>query len=100
MADVPCRLGHPWGRQSAATLGRCVTDMRQRLAKDGEIARSVLREVFPQSIWLEPIASGRIEWAVFADLLGAALFDQRVTAEPFIIVGESACVIAGRAIVP
>jgi hypothetical protein len=69
--------------------------MKQRLAKGGDIARGVLREVFPESIWLEPDGSGSFMYAYFDDGCRTALFDQEDIADIFPIVRESACVVAG-----
>ena len=74
--------------------------MKQRLAKGGDIARGVLREVFPESIWLQPDSSGRFLWACFSDGVGAALFDQEDIADFFPTVRESACMVAGAGFEP
>jgi len=38
--------------------------MRERLAKGGEIAQGVVRELFPAGIWLSPDPNGgRFHWA-------------------------------------
>jgi hypothetical protein len=49
--------------------------MRQRLAQGDEVARAALRELFPESIWLQANPVRRHFWACFEDGLGAALFD-------------------------
>lgn len=63
-------------RISAATIERRVEMMKRRLRQGGDIARSALLEIFPDRIHLQPDGSGRHLWAVFADGVGAALFDQ------------------------
>ena len=63
-------------RVSAATIERRVKLMRHRLAQGGDLARSVLLEIFPDRIWLQPDGVGRHLWAVFSDGVGAALFDR------------------------
>ena len=63
-------------RMSAATIERRVQLMRQRIARGGDLARSVLQEIFPGRIWLQPDGMGRHLWAVFSDGVGAALFDR------------------------
>jgi hypothetical protein len=68
--------------------------MLDRLRQGGEIARGVLREVFPDSIWLQPDGSGRFLWAVFADGLGQALFDRPSSLEHY-PYRESASEVAG-----
>jgi hypothetical protein len=73
--------------------------MRERLAQGGDIARGVLRELFPNEIWLQPDTSGRFLWAVFDDGIGAALFDYGDIAERFPILEKSACVVAGACFV-
>ena len=50
---------------STESVERRVKQMRERLAKAGEVANSVLRELFPRGLWLEPDDSGRLLWAVF-----------------------------------
>jgi hypothetical protein len=37
--------------------------MRERLEAGGELAQAAMRELFPDSIWLEADASGRFLWA-------------------------------------
>jgi hypothetical protein len=39
--------------------------MKRRLAQGGDIARSVLRELFPHAIFLQPDDSGKHLWAEF-----------------------------------
>jgi hypothetical protein len=41
--------------------------MKQRIAEGGDVARSVLRELFPSAIALEPDDSEKHLWAVFVD---------------------------------
>jgi site-specific DNA recombinase len=69
--------------------------MLDRLRQGGEIARGVLQEVFPDSIWLQPSASGAFFWALFADGVGQALFDWPDRLERFPIMEKSACMVAG-----
>jgi Outer membrane efflux protein len=70
---------HPRPAREASTgpLASRVERMRERLAKGGEIARGVLREVFPESIWLEVAPSRKHFYAIFEDGIRAALFDDR-----------------------
>ncbi len=82
-------------KPSAPTLERRVADMRNRLAQGGDVAREVLRELLPDGVWLEADSSGRFLWAVFADGVGKALFDQHVSADMFHTTGESVSVVAG-----
>ena len=84
------RLSEP-RRLPAMTLARRVEAMRKRIAAGGETARSVMRELFPKSIWLQPDNSGRFLWACFSDGVGSALFDQEVTIDfPLnLVVGNS-----------
>ena len=44
-----------------------IEQMRARLAQGGEVARAVLRDLFPRSIWLEPDSSGQYLGACFGD---------------------------------
>jgi hypothetical protein len=37
--------------------------MRERLEAGGELAQAAMRELFPDSIWLEADESGRFLWA-------------------------------------
>jgi hypothetical protein len=73
----------PARRASSEPVARRVERMRERLAKGGEIARGVLREIFPDSIWLQEDASGKHFWAIFEDWVRAALFDDWVDAAAF-----------------
>ena len=57
--------------------------MLDRLRQGGEIARGVLQDVFPDSIWLEPDPAREFFWAVFADGVGAALFDRPSSLEQY-----------------
>jgi hypothetical protein len=52
---------------SEATIEGRVQALREKLAEGGEAARSILLELFPYSIQLEPDDSGRHLWAVFVD---------------------------------
>jgi hypothetical protein len=67
----------PARTKPAEPVERRVACMRERLAKGGELARGVLREVFPDSIWLQADESGKHFWAIFEDGIRAALFDDR-----------------------
>jgi hypothetical protein len=49
--------------------------MRTRLAQGGDVARAVLRDLFPNSIWLEPDSSGRYLWAQFDSDIVSLLYD-------------------------
>jgi hypothetical protein len=77
--------GHkrPARRASMEPLQKRVDRMRQRLSQGGEVARSVLREVFPESIWLQVARSGRHFYAVFEDGVRATLFDDSVNLAEF-----------------
>jgi hypothetical protein len=55
----------------------------------------VRRDVFPDSIWLQPDGSRSFLWACFEDGVGTALYDQEDILDLFPIVTESACVVAG-----
>ena len=81
--------------QSSTTLEGRAAMMRKRLAQGGDIARAAVRDLIPDSIWLDRDSSGRFLWACFADGVGTALLDQEVTPDSFPIVTESACVVAG-----
>ena len=63
-------------RVSAATIERRVKRMRHWLAQGGDLARSVLLEIFRDRIWPQPDGAGRYRWAVFSDGVGTALFDR------------------------
>ena len=69
--------------------------MLDRLRQGGEIARGVLQDVFPDSIWLEPDPAREFFWAVFADGVGAALFDRPSSLEQYPYREMSACMVAG-----
>jgi site-specific DNA recombinase len=69
--------------------------MLDRLRQGGEIARGVLQEVFPDSIWLEADPTRGFFWAVFADGVGAALFDWPDSTHLFPVMEKSACMVAG-----
>ena len=58
--------------------------MRAKLAQGGEVARSVLAELFPQSIWLQA-ESDRV-YAQFEDGVRAALFDDLARSEDFPLI--------------
>jgi hypothetical protein len=49
--------------------------MRARLSQRGDVARAVLRELFPNSIWLEPDSSGQYLWAQFDSDIVSMLYD-------------------------
>jgi hypothetical protein len=51
-------------KTSSEPVERRVARMRERLAKGGEIAHGVLRQVFPDSIWLQADESGKHFWAI------------------------------------
>jgi site-specific DNA recombinase len=94
-------------KQSPESAQRRVELMRERLAKGGEIARCVLRELFPRAIWLNPDDSGRFLWAVYAvddEVLRSALFDDPAyrysSADVFQPVLEKSCVVAGAGFEP
>ena len=55
----------------------------------------MLQEVFPDSIWLEPDPARGFFWAVFADGVGAVLFDWPDSTHLFPVVEKSACMVAG-----
>jgi DNA-binding transcriptional MocR family regulator len=82
---------------------RRVELMRERLAKGGEVANAVLRELFPRGLWLQPDDSGKFLWAVFEvgdEILRSALFDDPAyryasgDASPPVLE-KSACMVAG-----
>jgi hypothetical protein len=77
--------GHkrPARRASMEPLQKRVDRMLKRLSQGGEVARSVLREVFPESIWLQVAPSGRHFYAVFEDGVRAALFDDSMNLAEF-----------------
>ncbi|MFZ1867167.1 MAG: zinc ribbon domain-containing protein, partial [Steroidobacteraceae bacterium] len=52
---------------SPETIERRRTELLQRLAEGGPVAREVLREMFPNAIQLQPDDSGKHFWALFAD---------------------------------
>jgi hypothetical protein len=56
-------------------VSKRVALVRQRLAQGGEVARAALRELFPESIWLQANPVRRHFYACFEDGVGAALFD-------------------------
>jgi hypothetical protein len=68
---------------------------RQRLAKGGEIARGVVRELILASIWLQRDPSGKYCWTCFADGVRIARLDQQDITERSPILEDSACVVAG-----
>jgi hypothetical protein len=63
----------PVPRASTEPLAQRVRRLRHRLAQGGEIARGVLGEVFPDSIWLDVAPSGKHFYAIFEDGIRAAL---------------------------
>ncbi len=68
----------PGAPASTEPVAQRVQRLRHRLAQGGEIARGVLREVFPDSIWLDVAPSGKHFYAMFADGIREALgFDDR-----------------------
>jgi site-specific DNA recombinase len=60
----------------SGSIERRAEQMREQLAKGGEVARHVLRDIFPDSIWLTPDDSGRFLWAVFDGGLRVALLEE------------------------
>jgi hypothetical protein len=55
--------------------GGPATRMRARLAQGGDVARAMLRELFPNSIWLEADSSGQYLWAQFDSDIVSWLYD-------------------------
>jgi hypothetical protein len=49
--------------------------MRTRLAQGCDVARAVLRDLFQNSIWLEPDSSGQYLWAQFDSDMVSLLYD-------------------------
>jgi DNA-binding transcriptional MocR family regulator len=53
------------GSVSLMTIERRAELLLQRIGKGGDIARSALREIFPNAISLQPDPSGLFLWALF-----------------------------------
>lgn len=71
-------------RANTEPVARRIDRMRARLAEGGDVARDVLAELFPTSIWLED--NGEQFYAVFEDGLGSALFGELARPEEFQVV--------------
>jgi len=68
------RPARPARKAFREPLQKRVERIRHRLTQGGDVARSVLREIFPDSIWLHADKSAGHFYAIFEDGVRAALF--------------------------
>jgi site-specific DNA recombinase len=82
---------------SVEAIERRRADLLRRLAEGGDIARSVLRELFPNAIQLEPDELGRYLWAVFVDDFDACRISLLYNSREERLQANAAAMLAGFA---